>query len=170
MALNKEGEVSNLIDRMNMDSATEAGIAEEDFREIMKGSIRRTYAPGEWLFHESSPRLWCGVLLEGQVEIIKGLHGSEVHLATLGPDAMIGEEALLDESAHSTSAYTIKGATTLETSREAWDDLRQKRPDIFYRIVARLARRISVRLHYATTMLLSDKGTGQLLTNVRRET
>ena len=169
MALNEKGEVSNSIDRMNISSASEPRIAEEDFREIIEGGIRRTYAPGEWLFHESSPRLWCGVLLEGQVEIIKGLQGSEVHLATLGPEAMIGEEALLDDSAHSTSAYTIKGATTLETSREAWEDLRQKKPDIFYRMVAQVARRISVRLHYATTMLLCDEGIGQSLTNVRRE-
>ena len=170
MTVNANGEASNLIDQMIINFASEAGIAEKDFREILRGGIRRTYAAGEWLFHESGPRLWCGVLLEGQVEIKKGLHGSEVHLASLGPGAMIGEAVLLDDdSAHSTSAYSIKGATTLEASVEAWGDLRQKKPDIFYRIVAQVARRISERLHYAATMLLSNERAGQLFTNVRRE-
>jgi len=169
MTDNEKTQAAGAADQMIPKAASLAGIAVEDLLEIIREGTSTRYSAGEWLFHESSPRLWCGVVREGQVEIKKGLHGSEVHLASLGPGAMIGEAALLGDSAHSTSAVTIKGATIMQVSREAWEELRQRKPEVFYRIVAQVAKRITERLNQAAQRLLSNEGTGQLLANVRRE-
>jgi len=53
----------------------------------------KTYAAGAWLFHESSPRLWIGFVVQGVVEIVRGLHGNQVQLASLGRGALIGKGA-----------------------------------------------------------------------------
>ena len=35
-----------------------------------------TYEAGACLFHESTPRQWLGIVLDGEVEIVRGLHGT----------------------------------------------------------------------------------------------
>ena len=49
-----------------------------------------SYKAGDYLYHESTPRLWMGIVEEGEVEIVRGLHGSSVRLATLIPGIQTG--------------------------------------------------------------------------------
>lgn len=152
-------------------TSTKTGIAQKDLAAILSQGARKTYAPGAWLFHESTPRLWFGVVEEGEVELVRGLHGSQVHLASLGVGAMIGEAALLDDSPHAVGALTAKGATVVQVSRDVWEKLRQDDPEVFYRIVAQVARRINERLRHATAKLTSGNGSAKenLLRDVRVE-
>src|SRR5262245_6002362 len=69
-----------------------------------KGQII-AYDSGACLFHESTPRQWLGIVVGGEVEIVRGLHGRQTHLATLTDGALISEGILLDECAHSASAF-----------------------------------------------------------------
>jgi aspartate ammonia-lyase len=160
---------TNPVEQIIQHTSSATGIAQEDLRAILKQGVRKTYTGGEWLFHESTPRLWFGAVEEGEVDIVRGLHGSQVHLASLGVGAMIGEAALLDDSAHTVSAFTPKGATVMEVPREVWEEARRKDPAIFYRIVAQVARRLNDRLRHASEKLIASGGTDQLLRNVRME-
>ncbi|MEW6747175.1 MAG: aspartate ammonia-lyase [Planctomycetota bacterium] len=117
-----------------------------------KGEIVHHEA-GACLFHESTPREWLGIVLEGELELIRELHGRRVHLATLTAGAIIAEGILLDASAHSSSAYARGGATVLQVPRSVLEVVKASRPDIYYRIVARAAQRISDRLHAASDLL-----------------
>src|SRR4051794_26208998 len=67
------------------------------------------YDAGACLFHESTPREWLGIVADGSVDIVRGLHGRQTHLATLTGGAVISEGILLDECAHSSSAYARGG-------------------------------------------------------------
>ncbi|HMQ35074.1 MAG TPA: aspartate ammonia-lyase [Chloroflexaceae bacterium] len=145
------------------------GIELEDMRELAAQGVHTTYEPGEWLFHESTPRNGLGIIEQGEVEIARGLHGARKRLATLGRGALIGESVLLDSSAHSAGAFTRHGATVLVIPRHALDDLRARKPDVYYRVVARVARRISERLRYASERLAGTGATATLLGSVRVE-
>ena len=116
----KPGKDNAFIEEVIQTAATRTGLRPEDLGAIVKKGKTRTYSAGEWLFHESTPRLWMGVLGEGKVELVRGLHGSQVQLATLTRGALIGEGALLDHMLHSTSACTKTGVTVLEIPRSAW--------------------------------------------------
>ena len=70
-----------------------------------KGKIL-AYDAGTCLFHESTPREWMGFVLGGQVDVVSGLHGRQTTLATLTDGALISEGILLDDCAHSASAFT----------------------------------------------------------------
>ena len=83
-----------------------------------------TYAPGHFLFHESTPRTWLGILLAGDVEIIRGAQARTVTLATLVPGALFSEGVLLDESPHATSGVTRKGATVWQIPRPSLEKVR----------------------------------------------
>ncbi|MFO7727540.1 MAG: aspartate ammonia-lyase [Desulfonatronovibrio sp.] len=150
-------------------TSSKTGIAQKDLETILAQGFRKTYAPGAWIFHESTPRLWFGVVADGEVELVRGLHGSQVRLASLGVGAMIGEAALLDGSPHAVSAFTVKGATVLEVAREVWEKMRKDNPEVFYRIVAHVARRINDRLRHATARIMAADDREQLLRDVRVE-
>ncbi|MCE5243347.1 MAG: aspartate ammonia-lyase [Syntrophobacteraceae bacterium] len=159
----------SLVEQIIQHAASATGIHESYLRIIFSQGVRKVYPAGSWLFHESTPRLWFGVVEEGEVEIVRGLHGSQVHLANLGVGAMIGEVALLDDSPHTVSAYTPRGATVLEVAKDVWEGVRRTNSDAFYRIVAQVARRLNDRLRYATEKLMAAGATDQLIRNVRME-
>jgi aspartate ammonia-lyase len=159
----------SILDQLVTQAAIATGISATDLYLIVSKGERKPYAPGEYLFHESSPRHWAGFVEDGEVEIVRGLHGSTTHITTLAMGAMIGEGALLDESPHTGSAFTRTGATVLQISREVWMEVRRTQPDLFYRIVARVAQRQAERLRYAAEQLAGKSGPEALLTAVRRE-
>ncbi len=158
-----------LLETLMSKAAPAMGLSEGDLMFLFSKGERKTYAPGEYLFHESSPRLWAGIVEEGEVVIVRGLHGSATHLSTLAMGAMIGEGALLDETPHSSSAFTRTGTTVWQVPRDIWKSIQQSHPDIFYRIVARVAQRQAERLRHAADQLAGKAGPEELLTAVRRE-
>jgi aspartate ammonia-lyase len=150
-------------------SAAATGIPADDLKIIAQQGGRYVYAPGDYLFHESTPRLWMGIIEEGEIEIERGLHGSTTRLATLSSGAMISEGALMDDQPHATSAFTRSGATVWQVSRESWEDIRASWPDTYYRIVARVAQRMSERLRFAADQLTGKSSADEVITATRRE-
>ena len=96
-------------ERLIKEAAHRMGISIEDMQAFFgKGTIER-YEPEAWLFHESTPRQWAGVIIEGEIAITRSQQGQTRHVAVLGPGALISESALLDELPHSTGAVRPKG-------------------------------------------------------------
>ncbi len=144
-------------------------ISLEDMQAFFDLGQEKSYEAGAWLFHESTPRKWAGFVLEGEVTITRGQHGSSKQVALLGSGALISESALLDESAHSTGAFTREGVTIWEIPREKIDSFRAEKPEIFYRIVSRVARRISERLRVVSRQLAGVDSLQELMEGVRLE-
>jgi aspartate ammonia-lyase len=155
--------------RVIEETAHRMGISNEDMQTFLARGTMERYEPEAWLFHESTPRLWAGVVMEEEVTITRGQHGSTRHVAALGDGALISESALLDELPHSTGAFTRQGATVWQISRENIDSFRQENPDVFYRIVARTAQRISDRLRTVSARLAGVEEPGHLIEGVRLE-
>jgi aspartate ammonia-lyase len=144
------------------------GVAEDDLKGFFERGEQKTYAAEDWLFHESTPRQWAGLVIDGEVTIVRGLHGSTRHLAVLTPGALIAESAFLEEEAHATGAFTRNGATVWQISQAALAAFREEQPDLFYRIVARVAAGISDRLRMASERVTGAEP-GQMIGNVRTE-
>jgi len=123
---------------------------------VEKGQVV-AYDAGAFLFHESAPREWLGIVMDGNVDVVRGLHGRQTRLATLTPGALISEGILLDECAHSSSACTRGGpARVLQVPRAVLADVKSAKPEIYYRLAARVARRIGDRLRAASDLLAGD--------------
>ena len=122
------------------------GIPSETFAAFLARGASHACRPGDYLFHESTPRLWMGIVQEGEVDIVRGMHGSTVQLATITAGAAFGEGVALDELPHTTSAFTRAGARVWQIPRQAFDELRATSPDVFYRMVGHIARRLGTRL------------------------
>jgi aspartate ammonia-lyase len=128
------------------------------------------YDAGACLFHESTPRQWLGIVVDGEVDVVRGLHGRQTHLATLTDGAMVSEGILLDECAHSSSAFARGGkASILQVPQAVLADVKKSKPDIYYRLVARIAQRINDRLRAASDVLAGQAEAAPQITSYRTE-
>ena len=125
------------------------GIEAED-RAFLAGLVQtRVYAPGEWLFHESTPRQWYGIVASGEVDLQVGLHGAVKRLGVIREGGSLSQGLLVEDGAHIASAFTRSGATVLQLVRADIEKLREERPALFYRLVARMSHFLSDRIRMA---------------------
>jgi aspartate ammonia-lyase len=150
------------------DAAQRIGIKAEELDAVVARGAAVTYQGGDYLFHESTPRQWFGVVVEGEVDLLRGQHGQTVTLGVMQPGAVLSEGVLLDDTPHGASAVTRQGATVWQISRGELDTLRAENPQVFYQLVGQIARRLSDRLRAASERLAKQSG-APVLTNVRRE-
>ncbi len=157
------------IDEILQTASHRMGIEPAELKTFFDQGEQRTYKAGEWLFHESTPRRWGGIILDGEVEIVRGVHGSTKHYATLGPGEMISEDAFLDDVPHTSGALTRQGATVWQISTDRIDAFRAEKPELFYRIVARVAAGISERLRVVSQSIAQVESPVHLKGAVRLE-
>ena len=158
------------IERKKIEQAAQAsGISVEDLTAFLAEGTEHKYAANEWLFQESTPRQWAGMLLEGEIEIVRGLHGSSRHLATMMEGSLISEGLFLDDDAHANGAYTRNGATVWQISRDKLSLYRTKNPEIYYRIVSRVAVNINRRMRLLSDQLYQNKEESGQISGFRLE-
>jgi aspartate ammonia-lyase len=146
------------------------GVPVAELQAIVDKGQTVSYEGGAYLFHESTPRQWLGIVMEGEVEIVRGLHGRQTHLATLKDGALVSEGILLDECAHSSSAFARGGAArVLQVPLEVLQQVKSARPELYYKVVARVAQRISERLRLASDLLAGQAASAPQVTAYRIE-
>ena len=137
-----------------------AGDMEAPIEELIKFvelGEEKTFPQGDYLFHESAPRQWFGIVLEGKINLQRGLSGRNVTIACLTSGAVIGESLFIDDLNHSVSGLALDETHVWVISREKLEKFRHAKPEIFFRMVRRAARRISFRLRETTDLLLDSK-------------
>jgi aspartate ammonia-lyase len=146
-----------------------SGISEEDLTIFFAEGEEHVYQPNEWLFQESTPRQWAGIILEGDIELVRGLHGTSRHIATLISGTLLSEGTFLEGDAHSNGAFTRSGATVWQIPRERIESFREKRPDLFYRIVGQIAVNLNRRLRVLSTQIYENMQDVQVMSGFRQE-
>jgi aspartate ammonia-lyase len=146
------------------------GVPVAELAAIVERGKEVSYEAGACLFHESTPREWLGMVAAGEVEIVRGLHGRQTHLATLTDGALISEGILLDDCAHSASAFARgSGTRVVQVPLAVLDEVKSAKPDLYYRVVARVAQRISDRLRAASELLAGQREAAPEVTSYRTE-
>jgi aspartate ammonia-lyase len=104
------------------------------------------YESGAYIYHESQPRRFWGMLLRGSVVLEKGPRGRPRLLYSLSPGESFGEGSLLDDYPHSSFARVVERAEVLIIPREAFAAIGAQRPDLYRLLLATAARIIAERL------------------------
>jgi aspartate ammonia-lyase len=151
------------------EAARASGIEAADLIAFFSEGERHLYKPNEWLFHESTPRRWAGIILDGDVQLVRGLHGSSRHLATLIGGALLSEGAFIEGDSHSSGAFTRTGTTVWQVSTEIIARYRAEKPDLFYRIISQVAVGINRRLRMLSNQLYEQKNDVQVVSGFRVE-
>jgi aspartate ammonia-lyase len=150
------------------EGARRIGIEPEELTAVIERGRSVAYQAGDYLFHESTPRNWLGLVLTGEIEIMRGQQGSTVLLSVLQPGAIVSEGLMLDDTPHGTSAVARHGATLWQIPRAQLEAVREQNPRVFYRMVGQVARRMGDRLRLASERL-AKQGAAPVITGVRRE-
>jgi aspartate ammonia-lyase len=104
--------------------AATMSVAADELAAIIGQGASHSYPAGAWLFHESSPRLWMGIVEEGELEIVQGNHGTTTRLATLRRGSAFSEGVLLDDLPHSASAVAMTYVRVWLIPRAVFETLR----------------------------------------------
>src|SRR5690242_2788092 len=158
----------NLDSKTIADAAQRIGIPADELAAVLQRGSSLTCRARDYLFHESTVRQWLGLVREGEVHRGRGQHGQSVLIGVAQPGAILSEGVMLDDTPHSTSAVTRQGSTIWQIPRDKLDALRKDSPEVFYRIVAHVARRLSDRLKAASERLARESA-APTLSSVRRE-
>jgi aspartate ammonia-lyase len=150
------------------EAARRIGIEPAELTAVLERGSAVSYEAGDYLFHESTPRNWLGLVLAGEVEIVRGQHGSTVLLSVLQPGAIVSEGLILDDTAHAASGVARHGARIWQIPRAQLEAVREQNPRVFYRLVGQVARRVGDRLRLASERL-EKQGAAPVVTGVRRE-
>jgi aspartate ammonia-lyase len=149
--------------------AEDIGVAREDLARFVALGERRRFGTGDFLFHESAPRRFFGIVLTGRINLQRGLAGRSATIACLTEGALIGETLFIDELAHSVSGFALEETEIWAVSRERVEAFREERPEVFYRMAARAARRLANRLRETTELLLHSERYRDPVAGYRRE-
>ena len=114
---------------------------------ISRVATEEHHALGTKIFQHGDPGDKLYVILEGKVRISREVAGmGEEALAILGPGAVFGEMALLDEAPRSADARVHERCSLLALPKDAFEDLLFLHKDLAYEVLWSVVRMLTQRL------------------------
>jgi CRP/FNR family cyclic AMP-dependent transcriptional regulator len=127
-----------------------ANLDAESLRELAEVTRRRSFRPGEVIFHRDDPGQVLYVIREGKIRIyITSQDGQEVTLSVMGPNDYFGELALLDGHPRSASAIAIEPVELYALQRSDFLNAVLHHP----RIAIQVMHVLSLRLRQTDAMI-----------------
>ncbi len=99
-------------------------------------------APGEFVFRENEPGAEMYIIQDGEVEIVKQLHGELRQVAVLEEGDFFGEMAILEDMPRTAAARALTSATLLRIDRTTFNQLIRHNPEISVRMLRKLCHRL----------------------------
>ncbi len=105
-------------------------------------AMSKSFAPGQYLFHEGDPSNAMYLISKGTVSIRKYKGTAYVEIARLYSNEVLGELAFFDRQPRSASAVALTDVDVIELQFEALDKLFASTPDYMKTIIASVADRL----------------------------
>jgi signal transduction histidine kinase len=119
------------------------GIRPNEIEELIANSQVRSYLPGEVLCREDAVEERFYMILEGDVEVTKGINNSEARLLkTLGPGDFFGEMALIHNAARAATVIAKTALTTLELDKAGFERVLHNSTSIAMAMVSEISNRL----------------------------
>jgi phosphoserine phosphatase RsbU/P len=102
--------------------------------------------PGSVIMREGGEGSLCYILMDGSVEIIKAMGTSDERiLAVRGDGSLLGEMSLFSQGGkHTASVRSVTAVKLLQMTGQDFDSLLQRQPQIAYKVVDLLSKRLEV--------------------------
>jgi CRP/FNR family transcriptional regulator, cyclic AMP receptor protein len=124
-----------------------AGLTPGALEVISKVATEESHAMGTKIFQHGDPGDKLYIILDGKVRISRDVPGmGEEALAVLGPGAVFGEMALLDEAPRSADARVHERCRLLALPKDAFEDLLFLHKDLAYEVLWSVIRMLTGRL------------------------
>ncbi|HEU4643530.1 MAG TPA: cyclic nucleotide-binding domain-containing protein [Gemmatimonadaceae bacterium] len=131
-------------------------LTDDELERVAEACVERSYASGDYIFHEGEPGNRLFVIVEGEVRISRSIPGAgEEALAVLKPGAMFGEMSVFDRSERSTDAISNGGTRVVTIARPEFEMLLDFHRDLAYKVLWSVVRMLSGRLRSTNESLRS---------------
>lgn len=152
-----------LDDRSLMTLPWFSSLDEPQRRALAAMLTERTYGPGQTIFEQGQPGLYCGFVTFGEVRIVaQGDPGERAGtLATLSVGELVGEMALLDGSRRAADCVAGEsGALLAVLARHDFNTLFNADNPFAFALMNLIAGQLARRLHHGVEVLTSAAATG----------
>jgi CRP-like cAMP-binding protein len=161
------GEAAEMVDDLRALPLFE-GLSDQVLRILATAARRRSFDPGEVLFHQGEQGTTCHVILSGTVRIyVIGEDGRELAVRIMRAGETVGEMALFDDQPRSASVEALELIRTLELDQDVLLRCVQRSPRLALHLLSTLSRRLRLTTEDAEG-LASLTVTERLLRQLRR--
>lgn len=119
-----------------------ARLGKRSLRKLAGLCVPREFETGAVMISEGDTGLGLFVIVSGRVEITKGNGDDTVQLAIMERGDLLGEMALIDDQPRSASAIALESTRCLLITRNSFQTLAEKDPEIAWCLLPTLAERI----------------------------
>jgi hypothetical protein len=139
-----------------------AGLTPVALELISRVATEESHALGTKIFQHGDPGDKLYIIMDGKVRISRDVPGmGEEALAVLGPGAVFGEMALLDEAPRSADARVHERCRLLALPKDAFEDLLFLHKDLAYEVLWSVVRMLTGRLRETNDKLTFLSVTGK---------
>lgn len=126
-------------------------------RHLTQVMRRRTFRPGEVIFHRDDPGQVLYVIKDGRVRIrLTSAEGQEVALAVFGSGESFGEMAILDSQPRSADAIAIDKVDVYTLQRQDFITVIKSHPEIAIEVMKTLSKRIRLANQMVEDLIFLD--------------
>ncbi len=118
--------------------------------------VRREFPAGSTIFQQGDEGGALYVILRGTASVRIKLPTGDRRLITFSPGTIFGEMALLDHERRSATVIADEPVACFLLERGNWDGLAESHPRIAMKLLANVARELSLRLRQANRRLLES--------------
>ena len=139
-----------------------AGLTPVALELVSRIATEESHALGTKIFQHGDPGDKLYIILEGKVRISREVPGmGEEALAVLGPGAVFGDMALLDEAPRSADARVHERCRVLALPKDAFEDLLFLNKELAYEVLWSVIRMLTGRLRETNDKLTFLTVTGK---------
>ena len=117
-------------------------LPDRQIKKLARLLLPRRYPKGEILIKKGDTGLGMFLIDSGRVEVFDTREGLPITLATLGAGKCVGEMSLMDERPRSANVQAIEDTDCLLLTRDSFNGLTRRDPEILWGIVPLLVERL----------------------------
>jgi CRP-like cAMP-binding protein len=101
------------------------------------------FAPGEVIVQQGDQADAVYIITEGDAEVwLRDAEGTQIHLATMGPNSLFGETAVICKGRRTATVKAKDGVATFKIAANLFLDLVRQSPEIGMQVMIVLAQRV----------------------------
>ena len=134
------------------------GLTDKQLKSIVEAGDEKKIKDGTQIFHEGDAGHECYLLIDGRVQISVQMGNSteQAPVHTVIPGSIFGEFSLVSDGARSATAHTSEECTCFVFTREQFEAVAEKDPQLGFQVTRNLAEILVGRITKTTRELRSS--------------
>jgi hypothetical protein len=119
-----------------------AGLSPEDLQLVANIAREEWYPQNTDIFHQGEEGNMLFVIVEGRLDVVRTVNGTEQVLAERGPGEFVGEMAVIESAPRAATIRTQSDVRVLAIDGETFKGILRERPDVSFAVLRNISRRL----------------------------